>query len=192
MRSYSYSLTIRLILLSIAVLPLVLCAQKKKKQGSARNVPDSLTNYRLFEKRDVGAYRARMEFIDPYLTITPRTPAVPEADTVLRRVPVQVDMAPSMARLLDRHIEENAARTETEGYRIQIFSGASRDMAYKIREDAASMHSTHTAYAFYDRPYFKVRVGDLVSRDEADRLCRELRGTYPGAFVVPDVVKVRK
>lgn len=155
---------------------------------------DTTKNYRAFERRGLESFRKRSDFVDPYENIKPKPPEVlPNTDTSRRKVEAKLEIAPPVARLLQRHIDYNVSLTETDGFRIQVYSGAQRDAAAKVRYDAAELlRGDHAVYSFYDRPYFKVRVGDLLTKEEADRLCRDLRQTYPGAFVVPDVVKVPK
>lgn len=155
---------------------------------------DSTKNYRAFEKRGLEAHRKRTDFADPYEQIKPKAPEVlSNTDTSRRKVEVQYQIAPPIVRLQQRYKEINYSITEVEGFRVQVYSGSERESAYKMRSDVADMlRGAHPVYAFYDRPYFKVRAGDFLTKDEADRICKELRQTYPGAFVVPDLVKIKK
>jgi hypothetical protein len=162
--------------------------------AATAHAQDTTKNYRAHERRGLESLRKRSEFADPYETIKPKAPQAQTAtDTARRKVDAKYEMAPPITRLLQRHIDYNAALTEADGFRVQVYSGAQRETAAKIRYDAGELvRGEHTVYSFYDRPYFKVRVGDFLTKDDADRVCKELRQTYPGAFVVPDVVKVQK
>ncbi len=72
-----------------------------------------------------------------------------------------------------------------DGYRVQIHLGSKTD-AVKVRGAFLQRHPDVPAYLSYLAPNFRIRVGDLRDRVEAERLRNELRGEYPGCYVVQD------
>lgn len=150
---------------------------------------DSAVTYRRYETVDAASYRTRVTFVDP-LTALPAPPsATPRLDTLPRRVRTTVLVAPALRSLIQRYVEHHASLTVIEGFRIQVFSGTNREAAARARAEAQQYLPTREVVAFFDRPYFKVRVGDFYSRAEADRALREVRIWFSGAFVVPDQVR---
>lgn len=92
--------------------------------------------------------------------------------------------------------------TQVEGYRVQVFSTASRDAAERVRSDAlawwAEARSEPGAPAAleanvgYQQPYYRVRLGAFATREEADQALALVRRRFPDAYVVPDVVTVSR
>lgn len=79
------------------------------------------------------------------------------------------------------------------GFRIQLASSSSIDDAAAVRTAAQSLFAADTVYVVYDPPVYKVRVGDFITRLEANqRLPVVQEGGYPDAWVVPDKVIRRK
>ena len=81
-----------------------------------------------------------------------------------------------------------ARRRPLDGYRIQIFLG-DRAQAETIRRSFLVQHADIPAYLSYLAPNFRVRVGDLRDRVEAENLRETLRGEFPGLYVVPDQIE---
>lgn len=86
-------------------------------------------------------------------------------------------------------VEEEVA----QGFRIQIFSSSSIDEANSLRASVQQMLSGDTVYVVYDPPVYKVRVGDYVSRLEANKMLSFMldRG-FRDAWVVSDKILRRK
>lgn len=155
---------------------------------------DSVTaDYRRWETRDLGFYRIRVSHTNPYHTL-PADPQVNQAplggDSTRRRVPPKLEMPSAVQRLLRMRETENNNTIEVDGFRVQVYSGSSRDRAAGIRGQLSIDFGQYQGYQFYDRPFFKVRIGDFYSKLEAEALCAEIRKKIPGAFVVPDKVRL--
>lgn len=79
-------------------------------------------------------------------------------------------------------------RQPLKGYRVQVFLG-DRTKAEETRRQFMTHHTDTPAYLSYLAPNFRVRVGDLRTRLEADKLRDALREEYPGLYVVPDEIE---
>ncbi len=80
------------------------------------------------------------------------------------------------------------APAETYGYRVQIGAFVSQQNA-EMFAAAARMKFTEKVYVQYVDPYYKVRVGDLLSRGDAEMLkAKVLQLGYPGSFIVESMV----
>lgn len=84
-----------------------------------------------------------------------------------------------------------ANKRPLEGYRIQIFLG-DRAQAENTRRTFLLQHPDVPAYLSYLAPNFRVRVGDLRDRVEAEGLRENLKGEFPGLYVVPDQIELPK
>lgn len=76
-----------------------------------------------------------------------------------------------------------------KGYRVQIFLGK-RDEAESIRRSFLLKHPEIPAYLSFLAPNFRVRVGDALTKMEAEQLRLELREEFPGGYVVPDDIEL--
>lgn len=76
-----------------------------------------------------------------------------------------------------------------QGYRIQIFSGNSKDEANRVKSDFYNKFPSLRCYLTYQQPYYKLRVGDYEDQESAKADARRLARTYPSSFLVPDEVR---
>jgi len=76
---------------------------------------------------------------------------------------------------------------KVKGYRVRIYFGNnqnSRSEAYAAQERFKSSFPDISSNVDYTAPYFKVTVGNFLTREEAVRLWGRLLGMFPNAFVV--------
>jgi len=79
------------------------------------------------------------------------------------------------------------------GYRVQIFASSGVDAARMVEKEALELFPDGV-YLSYDPPNYKIRVGNCLTRKEADILLRKAKSLrYRDAWVIRDnvVVKVR-
>ena len=58
--------------------------------------------------------------------------------------------------------------TKAEGHRVQIFSASGRQAAERAREQARDRLGRNDIYVEFEPPFFKVRVGNFRTREEAE------------------------
>jgi len=89
--------------------------------------------------------------------------------------------------------------TKVYGYRIQIIAldaskPGNKEKAQKYAQEAeARLKGEHKAYVEYIPPYYKVRVGDFISREEAEKMKMRLRslGYYDAWVVETEIIPKR-
>ena len=89
---------------------------------------------------------------------------------------------------------------QVEGFRVQIFSSASRASAEQTRDGAVSWWervqnragapAQMEALVTYLQPYYRVRLGAFATREDAEAALAFVRAEYPEAFLAPDLVTV--
>ena len=128
---------------------------------------------------------------DGYQAVTTAAPKpfpldTPVVDTVLtaRKGDVKFSVAPRVEGLLKDYV--NHEHTQS-GYRVQIFLG-DRNTAESTKRSFLQRHPEVPAYLSWLAPNFRLRVGDLHTRLEAEHLLHELKTAYPGSYIVPDEV----
>ena len=82
------------------------------------------------------------------------------------------------------------ATAVADGFRIQLFATADRDVAQNAR-NVASERLALPAYLDLEEGVYKVRVGDFAKREDAAAALPTVRGKYyPDAWIVPARVNV--
>jgi hypothetical protein len=94
-------------------------------------------------------------------------------------------------RLVEFYSEQENAKEEERGYRVQILAGTSREKALKVQNDFNSLFPQYRAYLTYSSPYFKIRVGDFTERLDAHRFMHRIDRKFPGAFIVEETVNLK-
>lgn len=75
------------------------------------------------------------------------------------------------------------------GYRVQIFLG-DRKTAEDTKRTFLQKYPDVPAYLSWLAPNFRLRVGDLRTRLEAEKLMAELKPLFPGSYIVPDAIEM--
>lgn len=81
---------------------------------------------------------------------------------------------------------------KSKGYRIMVLNSNDRELVYKVKGQLLSRFPEHSVYMSYQAPFFKLKMGDFIKREDAENFSSRLGSIVPrGVFVVPDIVKVR-
>jgi len=76
------------------------------------------------------------------------------------------------------------------GYRIQIAALSNQDEAMDIRKQAMLKFADQEVYLIFDPPYYKIRVGDFLTRYDAEKLQKKaIEMGYKDAWIVRTKVK---
>lgn len=84
------------------------------------------------------------------------------------------------------------AGTSNQGFRVQIFSGADRSMAYSAQAKFQAKYPEMRTYLSYHDPVFKVHIGDFRTRLEAEKMMQELKWTFTGLFIITEKINPPK
>ena len=99
---------------------------------------------------------------------------------------------PAIDTLVSRHILMNASKQGVDGWRIQIYRGGHRtagEDSNRIRAGFMEQYPDIPTYRTFDRPnWFKVKVGDFRTREEAARVFFDIVNKYPDAYLIRDVI----
>ncbi len=94
----------------------------------------------------------------------------------------------------------DAVFTEVSGYRIQVFVGnnqrESKNEAYSKETDVKSIFPEMTTYVGFTAPFWRLKVGDFQSYQEAQKMLLQLRSKFPEygreMSVVKDRIRIKK
>lgn len=97
--------------------------------------------------------------------------------------------------MIDKQLRIQRGRVEVDGFRVQVYSSNQQQVAKNealILQQDLQKQLSKTVYAISEPPFWKVRVGDFLTREAALHYKNELVAQFPylqsSAYVVPDKV----
>lgn len=85
----------------------------------------------------------------------------------------------------------NQKRDMERGFRYHITFTNNRDEAYAIKTKVLKTLPDLRCYVVYEQPYYKVRVGDFRTKEEAQEQTKRIIAAFPGSFIVNDKIKIK-
>lgn len=104
---------------------------------------------------------------------------------------LNINQDPRLDKMLNWHIENNKINNKIDGFRVEIFFSSdfdAKDKALRKKKEFLAVYPDNIVHVKYVSPNFRVRVGDFRTKNEALKLLREIKGTYPVAFIVTDKI----
>ena len=175
---------------AVLALSLAACSGLGPAGPDAPETPlDPGADYPAYETFDPAAYPAEAPAVAA--TVIHDVPA----DVMAGRVNVPGNAPPPQA-------PREPQPTQVEGFRVQVFSSASRESAEVVRDEAVAWWEgvqnepgapgQLEATVAYLQPYYRVRLGAFAARQDAEAALALVRRRYPEAFLVPDTVTVMR
>lgn len=115
-------------------------------------------------------------------------------DTISNSVYVAKDSRFDLLSKKKAEINKKSADSKkpNKGYRIQVLNTTDRNQAFKTKSKLLSVYPEHKTYLMYQAPYFKIRIGNFIEKNEADGLKKELTRMFPaGVFVIPSDIEAK-
>ena len=113
-----------------------------------------------------------------------KRPAVIESIESSSKVVVKQD--PKLDKLIDDYLNKKDAPSGPyvgAGYRVQVFSSnaqrTAKDESLNIERRLRSAFPGYGVYRIYASPFWKVRIGDFRTHDDAQALRAELVNAFP-------------
>jgi len=98
---------------------------------------------------------------------------------------------PRLDTLINRHILSRAEMHGIRGFRIQVYFGSgqqARKEADEAKASCISLFPTQKAHILFQTPFYKVRVGDFRTRNEAFIWHNKIVRKFPKAYIVNDII----
>lgn len=99
---------------------------------------------------------------------------------------VQVNTDPAVEQLVRIWTTQNRTNPRIEGWRIQILSSTDRQRVEAGKVQFLSMHPEFSADWVHEKPYYKLRAGAFLTKQEALSALILLKDTYPDAYPTRD------
>lgn len=111
-------------------------------------------------------------------------------DTIIVKKDPRIDVLTSKQISINKRSSMLTSSGQYKGYRIQVMSTTSRDQAFNIKGDLLNKFPTEKSYIMFQSPYFKVRLGNFLKREEAETFRKNLNKLFPqGVFIVDDTIE---
>jgi hypothetical protein len=81
--------------------------------------------------------------------------------------------------------------TTRQGFRICIYDGGNREDAFAVKQKFMRDNLKTRSYIVYNRPYYKIKVGDFENKKIAQKELKTIVEQFPHAFITPDIVTVK-
>lgn len=103
---------------------------------------------------------------------------------------VVVKEDPGVNRLMNRFVESNRAPDKIlGGYRIQVVATVDRRKLESSKKAIQADFPQYPISTVYNDPYYKLRLGAFMNKNEAQVALSKVKLKYPGAYLAQDNLK---
>lgn len=99
-------------------------------------------------------------------------------------------LAEKQAQINKVSVYKNSAG-QWKGYRVMVLNTNNRDEANKTKAVILKYFPDKGVYMAYQAPYFKLKAGDFIKREDAENFRKELSKYFSGnLYVMNDIIKI--
>lgn len=121
-----------------------------------------------------------------------------EGQVIVNQSPAIRKMVGQRMRGADVETTDSETFLKVQGYRTQVFSGnnqrSSKDEAFRKEREIKELFPDVPTYVTYNAPFWRLRVGDFRSHEEAYHMLRLLIGAFPKygkeMYIVREDIKI--
>ena len=99
---------------------------------------------------------------------------------------------PQITRMMESYQRYNESHQEVRGWRIQILATTDRRQMESARGKFRARYPAYKLEFTHRNPYYNLKTGAFLTRQEARPLLKKLQRDYPGAFLVSDVIELQE
>lgn len=118
-----------------------------------------------------------------------------EQNTSSKSGTVYVIQDAALNALINKHILLTDYLTHTPGYRLQVFFNSSRTArveAEKIQKRFKTGMLILPVYLEYKAPFWKVKLGDFQTKNEALRMKKKLAKDFPNSWIIKEMIQIKE
>lgn len=167
----------------VSSVSLVGCVTSKPISTKSTTAVDPYSTY----DEDFTAIRPRYK---ESVTSETTTAKKPEVKRVLSDQPLHINR--QLDAIVDTIANRNKSIRFAAGFRIQIYVGNTRKEADDARLYSYQNFPELNPYMVYNQPTYRVRIGDFMTRLDAERYLQQVRQRYESAVVVPEKIDLKK
>ncbi|GAC1441831.1 MAG: hypothetical protein NVSMB63_09720 [Sediminibacterium sp.] len=111
-------------------------------------------------------------------------------DSIIVIRDARFDLLTTKQALINKRTSMMTSSGLYKGYRIQVLSTTHRDQAFKVKADLLSWFPDQRCYTLFQSPSFRVRIGNFLRKEDAEKFRKQLYKYYPqGVYVVEDAIE---
>jgi len=115
-----------------------------------------------------------------------------ESTVVVHKDPRIDILLKKQAEANDLSTRNSAKRRTARGYRLLVVSSNNRAEAIAARTKILTNFPELKARMEYRAPYYRVKAGDFISRNDAQAYQKRMASMFPGSiFIMSDVIEVK-
>lgn len=112
------------------------------------------------------------------------------ADTIIVHKDARVDILNEKQAAINKVTARMGSNGLFRGYRLQVLNTRSRDDAFKMKASLLENFPDEKVYVLYQSPYFKVRIGNFVNRNDAEDFKTQLSSySSQPTYIVEDLIE---
>jgi hypothetical protein len=110
---------------------------------------------------------------------------------------IVVHKDPRIDLLIKKQIDINEETTRDtrrtmSGFRIQVINSNDRNKVFAAKARIYQSYPELKPYLMYQPPYYKLKVGNFKTKEEAEEYRKELSRDFPtGLYIVRDIIEVK-
>lgn len=97
---------------------------------------------------------------------------------------------PEISRMMEEFIKFNKEHQTLKGWRIQVLATTERRLMERTRAKFERMYSDYTLEFEHNNPYYLLKTGSYMNRNDALPLLHKLQRDFPGAFLVNEEIEL--
>ena len=100
-----------------------------------------------------------------------------------------IHQSDEIKELIQNSVNSSFEKPTIKGYRIQLFSESGANVKTKatsVQSEFVKSYPSIPAYIVFESPNFKIKAGDYRTQIEAQKYLKQIKSTFPGAFIVTD------
>lgn len=112
------------------------------------------------------------------------------ADTIIVHKDSRLDILSAKQAEINKSALRLTPNGQYKGYRLLVIATNSREQAYAAKAAILQNFPAVRTYVSYISPYFRVKVGNFTSREDAENFKTELTKVYDGGvYIVEDIIE---
>ncbi len=112
------------------------------------------------------------------------------SDTIVVIKDNRLDILEAKQAAMNRRATMMTSTGQYKGFRIQVVSTSNREEAFKIKSDLLNRFRDQKSYVLFQSPNFKVRIGNFILKDEAEKFRKQIAKSFKqGIYVVEDIIE---
>lgn len=150
----------------------------EKKQDVSSEYSEDLTEFRV-------GHSENEENIDSNIKVNSNE-TIPPLTTQPLHINAKIDA------ILEQKAAKNKSIKYANGYRIQLYVGSERKLVDEAKVYIYQNYPNLNLYLTFSLPIYKLKIGDFITKNDAERLLNQLKGPFPDAITIPERIDVKK